>query len=127
MAPIFGCLRWVPRNQCLNSSILKVRGRQLEQLVEAAIPQWLLNVRRGQHPRAVSSREVLPKAPKISPIELSDLLLDLVPVQNRRQRHHRGLILVGCLMLVLCFFDGLLSAHYLVLGKWRLLNSRISR
>lgn len=71
---------------------MKVRSRQLEQLVEAAIPLGLLNIRRGQHPRAISPREILPQAPEIGTIELSDFLLDLVSIQDRRQRH-------GCVIL----------------------------
>ena len=99
LASIFGSLRRVLCDQCLYSGIVKVRGRQLEQLVEAAISLGLLKIRRGQHPRAISPREVLPQAPEIGTIELSDFLLDLVPIQDRRQRHggvilQRGLVLV---------------------------------
>jgi len=87
LASIFGSLRRVLRDQCLYASIMKVRSRQLEQLVEAAIPLGLLNIRRGQHPRAISPREILPQAPEIGTIELGDFLLDLVSIQDRRQRH----------------------------------------
>lgn len=131
LAPIFGSLRWVLRHQCLYPSIVKVRSRQLEQFVEAAIPLgWLLlcllQINRVKHRRAVSPREVLPQDPEVGTSELGDFLLDLVSIQNGGEGY-RGVILEGGLLLVLCFLEELFTAHSFLLSKWRLLNSRISQ
>jgi len=129
LAPILGCLRWELRHQCLYPGIVKVRRRQLEKLVEAAISLgllFLLYIDRGKHRRAVPPREVLPQNPEVGTSELGDFLLDLVSIQNGGEGY-RGVILEGGLLLVLCFLDKLLTAHSLLLSKWRLLNSRISK